>query len=496
MRATESLRVVPMVAIAPAVVFGIAVASNIGAGPAMMSAEAASSGGAGGSVTVDDAIRFRQTFGLRSDEAYVELAASDVADFPHLDWGVPLSNDEAADLYARLDVQASLAPALQYGAEQDDWAGAYLDQLDKGLPVFLFTKDADRHWTDIGGLLPAGTTFGVRLASYTFADLQTMQGTIDEASKDLASKGTNLIRTSIDIQRNAVLAAVEEATSSAVDDISALAPSVLVQEAQPSVADGCNDILDCPPPKSGIAVVAPDGGVCTAGFLGRRSDGSHNDIEMVVAGHCIGIHNGGGAEWTDYHGHYHPSSSGHDIGPASGSYTWRDLAGSDVGFIKVLPANYPSQFNRILVRNNPLLGHVTHTAPSHGAGNEQIAGDQICRFGYGSWNTTGYPRTCGQIVATDVTDQDCNSGYGCISVMHLTTVSFDSHPGDSGAPMFTPEDSNGNTTLYGIHIDSVPDNPPCVGSGCEGWYSPWDRAREQLQSDFQITIWPCTTYAC
>jgi len=441
--------------------------------------------GADGSGTVDQAVDFRRSFGLPSDRTYVERAADDPTDFPNLDWGIPLSADEAADLRRRMDIQGSLGAALKYGTAQGDWAGAFIDQQTQGLPIFFFTSDIGRHRSDIASLLPAEDNFAVEQAGYSLADLERFQATIDQASPDLSAKGVAVIRTSVDVAFNAVRVAVETATPAAVDAIRSLAPKVLVEEAQLPQGDSC-DIRGCPPIKAGVAVTHDNIHICTDAYLGRRQD--NNDVVMVTAGHCIMVNGGGGKEWTDY--------AGTDIGPASASYTWESMAGADVGFVKVLPANYPGTFNKILVRNTPLVAYINHAGASMGPEPEQVGGAQVCRFGYGSWLYLGHhtPRTCGQIVAVNVTNQDCVTGHGCIPVQHLVTVSFDSHQGDSGGPTFTPEDSNSRTTLYGIHIDSDPD--PCDGPGCEGWYSPWDRAQQQLQTEYGIVIAPCITNGC
>jgi len=74
-----------------------------------------------------EAQRFREDFGLRADLDYVQDSISDAAEFPNLDWGVPLTRDEAGDLYRRLAIQRSLKDATGYAVPQDDYAGMFLD---------------------------------------------------------------------------------------------------------------------------------------------------------------------------------------------------------------------------------------------------------------------------------------------------------------------------------------------------------------------------------
>jgi hypothetical protein len=63
--------------------------------------------------TYHDAIRFRVSFGLRSDHDYVVAADRDREAFPNHDWGVPLSEAEAADLQRRGQLELALGPGIE-----------------------------------------------------------------------------------------------------------------------------------------------------------------------------------------------------------------------------------------------------------------------------------------------------------------------------------------------------------------------------------------------
>lgn len=85
-------------------------------------------------------VTFRESFGLRSDAAYVRDAAAN-PDYSRVPYGVPLSPSELKDMRQRLDVQMSIGPAVAFAEEQPGYAGVYLDQDRHGRPTFLFTRE-------------------------------------------------------------------------------------------------------------------------------------------------------------------------------------------------------------------------------------------------------------------------------------------------------------------------------------------------------------------
>lgn len=75
---------------------------------------------------------------------------------------------------------------------------------------------------------------------------------------------------------------------------------------------------------------------------------------------------------------------------------------------------------------------------------------------------------------------------------HTWTVSFDSAPGDSGAPMYLVNVGGPpSTTAFGTHVHSE-DNP----SGTRGWYSPIDwgiSAYDDLSANYTYRLCVSTT---
>ena len=84
---------------------------------------------------VQNATRFRETFGLRADAQYVQQSVSDHERFSDISYGVPLTPAEARDLSERRNVAESTQPALDYAVAQPEYAGMYFDQLNGGQQI-------------------------------------------------------------------------------------------------------------------------------------------------------------------------------------------------------------------------------------------------------------------------------------------------------------------------------------------------------------------------
>lgn len=64
------------------------------------------------------AAEFRAKLGFDASSATVVRAAADLAGFPDMTWGIPLSLAEAAELQRRIKVMESVHPAVK-AAEED-----------------------------------------------------------------------------------------------------------------------------------------------------------------------------------------------------------------------------------------------------------------------------------------------------------------------------------------------------------------------------------------
>ena len=125
--------------------------------------------------------------------------------------------------------------------------------------------------------------------------------------------------------------------------------------------------------------------------------------------------------------------------------------------------------------------------------NDVQVGEVICQTGY--WNKY----RCGTVKALGATLLSCERdlNFNCKPIKNQVTVSFDSSPGESGAPYYNRVDtySGYGITLdgYGIHTHSDPDD---LTTDKDSWYTPVRWARyaywEKTGKDYRF----CLTSSC
>ena len=110
------IRVNPAVAVLVAVLTLTIVASATPAGGSAAESDVQDS------LTYDlkNAERFRETFGLRSDQEYLKQSVTDRERFVDTSYGVRLTAAEARDMNRRIETAASTQPALDYAIAQPD----------------------------------------------------------------------------------------------------------------------------------------------------------------------------------------------------------------------------------------------------------------------------------------------------------------------------------------------------------------------------------------
>lgn len=163
-------------------------------------------------VEIAHAMDLRERFGLRADEWYVRLVASDPAAFSDDLMGIPLDSQEAAEIERRIELQDVLTPAREHALTLDDYGGTWMDQAAGGLPVFAFTGDLEDHARDLASVLPEGTRFDLRQVRYTMAQLDTAQDQVNAAAPGLRAAGIPVVLTGLDDQTNTVVVGVEGLT--------------------------------------------------------------------------------------------------------------------------------------------------------------------------------------------------------------------------------------------------------------------------------------------
>jgi hypothetical protein len=143
------------------------------------------------------AFRFRTTFGLRADDAWIRAVFNDPAS--DRSFGVPLLPSEvAAVMNAQAAANAVSDIVAAYGATApEDWAGMYVDQQAGGTVVARFKANVDKHRTALLALLPAGAKVDVRSATWSDAELRGFIAQVEQETDWFPTIGTKLFTVEI-----------------------------------------------------------------------------------------------------------------------------------------------------------------------------------------------------------------------------------------------------------------------------------------------------------
>ena len=125
--------------------------------------------------SLEAARRFREDFGLRSDEAWLLTVASD-PDADRDAFGIPLTQDELRELRDRLTSIDEIREAvIGYGeAHPEDWAGAWLDHDAGGVLVAQFAGNVDVHRVALQSLVVPRSPLRVQGVHWSLEDLNRL----------------------------------------------------------------------------------------------------------------------------------------------------------------------------------------------------------------------------------------------------------------------------------------------------------------------------------
>jgi len=433
-----------------------------------------------------DDIRFRTSFAFRSDVEFVRAAAGDPVGYPNLEFGVPLSAEEAREVHRRFNVQAATRDAMDYANEQEAFAGRYMDHSAGGIPVFMFASDPDAHRALIADLLGPAVDFRLEEVDWSLKQLLELQSAVEAEVEALATNGVHIVETAILAEQNAVLVGVQsldEHSRSALADV--IGPGLILEESAPAHSD-CVNGSDCRPIKGGLAITADNGGQCTSGFVVKRT--GTGALHLLTAGHCIDRNGGYDGIWRH---------DGLGYGRAR-EETWQPgyVRTADVGLTTIFSGEVANMTSKNLMHRGAgnvygVVGQVT--------GAQQGINDTVCRYG----RNGGY--TCGHINALYANRLSCVGtppATTCVTVTKTIRVNFDSEGGDSGGPMFMFTSPPPTYTTYvlamGTHVHSEYEEPGPYQDPQPwyGWYSPVDVGAAQFNSNWGYTYSLCTTASC
>jgi len=436
--------------------------------------------------TEEEAVRFRQEFGFRADLAFVRETFRDKVNYSS-DWfSVPLSEAEHREMFRRAQIQQAMDEAIAYARTDPNFAGAYLDQLNGGRPVFLFTVIGPSIRSSLETRLPEGADVQVELALKTEREIYELKDRIKADRDDLAAQGLVIVQIAVATSLNTLHIGVVDLTVGFAETLrQRYGAEIVVVDADVAQSDACTSSNNCRPMKGGISINHTGGspGECTSGFVVTRTD--NGAFMMLTAGHCIQV-NGTGFDQAWQH-----NSQG--FGRAQYE-TW--LPGSagdaDVGLITIQTPEWPSMTNPNRIRRKNGNGTLADQSVADVTAVSGVAqGGQACRVGRASGHD------CGAIKFADEDNWSIVAGYQWMNVLHTARVTFDSTDGDSGGPVFYYPGGGlccNPVTALGTHVHSEVD----ASSVNEGWFSPygWGRLNYDNLPQPSYTYSICLSTSC
>lgn len=152
--------------------------------------------------------RFRETFGLRSDDAWIRAVAADPLSAPGLAaYGVPLTPEEVVELDRRQRESQPVARTIQEYSESfpTQAAGVYIDQANAALVVALFTADIDLHREAIQRLVNPAARFEVRQVRWSLQQLTEISERVGSDLSWLTTIDAAYRGDGVDVQGNVVV---------------------------------------------------------------------------------------------------------------------------------------------------------------------------------------------------------------------------------------------------------------------------------------------------
>jgi len=158
---------------------------------------------------MEEARRFRTSFGLRSDDAWIVQVAADPNASDHA-FGIPLTQEEVDELGNRqVAIDAIREVVTQYGLDHpEDWAGAWIDQKRGGILVAAFSGSFERHRTALLSQVHPTAPLEILEVERSLQELKTEAARLDPYDPWLATVPAVLESAGVDEQTNSVLARI------------------------------------------------------------------------------------------------------------------------------------------------------------------------------------------------------------------------------------------------------------------------------------------------
>ena len=171
-------------------------------------------------LSVEIAIRLRESSGFRADRDFVERTIIDRDKYSNLEWGIPLSAAEAAVIDRRLEVADESRDAIRYAESMDSFAGMIFEPLGESFPIFWFTDGLDKHQLGLAKRLPTDVECQVRQVGLTWAALEQLQERFTGDALQLRRDGIPVVSVAVNAQSNSVQVGLLERGDNAARDSS------------------------------------------------------------------------------------------------------------------------------------------------------------------------------------------------------------------------------------------------------------------------------------
>jgi hypothetical protein len=263
--------------------------------------------------------RFRETFGLRADDAYIRDLYQKVARgaLPGADrtWAALLTAAEATDMTRRQQLIESVGPnpyltpngLTPFGAALrsriSEFGGEYFDQQADGAVVVLVTSDVAGVARTLAPVLgPLADHLRVVQVAHNYAELASLSARIASDFSWLKQQGIPVSSFGPDVRENAVVVRTSAPTGPVAAALAARYPAAPIRVVSgPTLrALGSSD-TQAPPMMGGLlmwkcadgAVACSAAQTCSSGFITRTvtSGGETPTYGVLSAGHC------GGGTW-------------------------------------------------------------------------------------------------------------------------------------------------------------------------------------------------------
>jgi hypothetical protein len=132
---------------------------------------------------VAEAQRYREDFGLRSDESWVRRVAADPASVAGVNrYGIPLTPEEVGELERRIQTTEAIKRlVVPYGeSHPEDWAGAWIDHEASGRLIAQFSGHVEEHRRQLYARISPEANFEVRAVDRSLAEIREMASVLDE----------------------------------------------------------------------------------------------------------------------------------------------------------------------------------------------------------------------------------------------------------------------------------------------------------------------------